>query len=62
MTADSLLMKSALIPLAKFILIPLGLLGLLALLEMSTADAVIQNRIYGSGTTALIVQIKKSNI
>ena len=50
MTAVLPLMKSVLARLAKGILIPLGLsAGMLA------ADAAIQKKIYGSGTTALII-------
>ena len=44
MTAALPLMKSVLIPLAKSVLLPLGL-----------SDAAIQKKIYGSGTTALII-------
>ena len=43
-------MKNLLTPLAKSVLIPLGLS-----LGMSAADAAIQKKIYGSGTTALII-------
>ena len=43
-------MKSVLTPLAKSILLPLGLSA-----GMSAADAAIQKKIYGSGTTALII-------
>ena len=49
MTGGIALMKSVLTPLAKRVLIPLGLAA-----GMSAADAAIQNKIYGSGTTALI--------
>ena len=42
-------MKSVLTPLAKSVLLPLGLLP-----GMSAADAAIQKKTYGSGTTALI--------
>ena len=49
MTTGLPLMKSVLIPLAKSVLLPLGLLA-----GMSAADAAIQ-KIYGSGTTALII-------
>ena len=50
MTAGLPFMKSVLTPLAKSILIPLGLSA-----GMSAADAAIQKNIYGSGTTALII-------
>ena len=43
-------MKNLLTPLAKSVLIPLGLSP-----GMSAADAAIQKKIYGSGTTALII-------
>ena len=50
MTAGLPLMKSVFTPLAKSVLIPLGLsAGILV------ADAAIQNKIYGSVTTALII-------
>ena len=54
MTAGLPLMKSVLTPLDKIVLLPLGLLP-----EMSAADAAIQKRIYGSGTTALITSNKE---
>ena len=50
MTASLPLMKSVVIPLAKNVLLPFGLSA-----GMSAADAVIQKKIYGSGTTALII-------
>ena len=50
MTAGVPLMKSILTPLGKSVLLPLGLSA-----EMSAADAAIQRKIYGSGTTALII-------
>ena len=50
MTAGLTLMKSVLMPLAKSVLLPLGLS-----VGMSTADAAIQKKIYGSGTTAVII-------
>ena len=50
MTAGLPLMKSVLTPLAKSLLILLGLLG-----GMSAADAAIQKKFYGLGTTALII-------
>ena len=49
MTAGIPLMKSVLTPLAKSVLLLLGLLA-----GMSAADAVIQKKVYGSSTTALI--------
>ena len=50
MAAALPLMKSELTPLAKSVLIPLGLLG-----GMSAAEAAIQRKIYLSGTTVLII-------
>ena len=50
MTAVLPLIKSVLTPLAKSVLLPLGLSAVL-----SMADAAIQKKIYGSGTTALII-------
>ena len=50
MTASLPLMKNVLIPLAKSILIPLGLTA-----AASVTDAPIQKKIYGSGTTSLII-------
>ena len=50
MTAGLSLMKSVLMPLGKNFLLPLGLLA-----EMSVADAAIQKKIYGSGSTTLII-------
>ena len=51
MTADLPLMKSALTPLAKSVLLlPLGLSA-----GISAEDATIQKKTYGSGTTALII-------
>ena len=44
------LMKSVLTPLAKYVLIPLGLSE-----GISAADAAIQKKIYGSGTAASII-------
>ena len=49
MAAALPLMKSALTPLAKSIFILLGLSA-----EMSAADKATQEKMYGSGTTALI--------
>ena len=48
MIAGLPLMKSVLTLLAKSVLIPLGLIA-----AASAADAAIQKKIYGSGTTAL---------
>ena len=48
MTADLPLMKSVLTPLAKNVLLPIGLSA-----GMPAADAVIQKKTYGSGNTAL---------
>ena len=51
MTAGLSLMKSVITPVAKSVLLPLGLSA-----NMSAADAAIQKTIYGSGrTTALII-------
>ena len=50
MTAGLPLMKRALTPLAKNVLLPLGLSA-----GMSAADASFQKKIYRSGTTALII-------
>ena len=50
MIAGLPLMKSVLTLLAKSVLIPLGLIA-----AASAADAAIQKKIYGSGTTALII-------
>ena len=47
-TAGSPLMKNVLTPFAKIFLLPIGLSS-----GMSTADAAIQKKIYGSGATAL---------
>ena len=43
-------MKSVLLPLAKSVLLPLGLSA-----GMSAADAAIQKKMYGSGKTMLII-------
>ena len=54
MTTGLPLMKSVLTSLAKSVLLPLGLsTGTLV------ADAAIQNKVYGSGTTALIISNKE---
>ena len=50
MTAGLPLMKSVLTPLAKSLLILLGLLA-----GMSATDGAIQKKFYGLGTTALII-------
>ena len=50
MTAGLPLMKNVLIPLAKSILIQLGLIE-----AVSATDATIRKKIYGSGTIALII-------
>ena len=50
MTAGLPLMKSVLTPFAKSVLIPLALT-----VAASATDAAIQKKIYGSGTTALII-------
>ena len=50
MTAGLPLMKSVLMLLAKSVLLQLGLLA-----GISAADAAIQKKIFGSGTTALII-------
>ena len=57
MTAGLLLMKSVLTPLAKMVLIQLGLSA-----RMSEADAAIQNKIYGSDTTLIISNEKTEYI
>ena len=54
MTAGLPLMKNVLTPLAKNVLLPFGLsAGMLA------ADAAIQKKMYGSGTTPLIFSNEK---
>ena len=50
MTAHLPLMKSVLTSLTKSVLLPLGLSA-----GMSAADAPIQKKIFGSGSTALII-------
>ena len=50
MKASLPFMKSLLTPLAKSILLPLGLSAV-----MSAADAAVRKKIFGSGTTALII-------
>ena len=54
MTAGLWLIKSVLSPLAKSVLLPLGLST-----GMSAADVTIQKKIYGSGFTALIISNKE---
>ena len=56
MTAGLTLMKNLRIPLVKILLIPLGLST-----GMSAADPVIQKKIYGSGTTALLISNGEMN-
>ena len=50
MTVDLRLIKSLLTPFAKSVLLPLRLSA-----EILAADAAIQKKMYGSGTTALII-------
>ena len=50
MTAGLQLMKCLLTPLARTVLLPFGLSA-----AMSATDAVIQKKIYESGTTSLII-------
>ena len=50
MTAGIRLTKSVLIPLAENVLLPFGLSAV-----MSATDAGIQKKIYGSGTTTLLI-------
>ena len=47
-------MKSVLTPLAKKVLMPLGLIA-----AMSATDAAIQKKNHGSGTTAFIISNEK---
>ena len=54
MTAGLPLMKSVPKPLAKGVLLPLGLPS-----GMSAADAAIQNKVYAAGTTGLIIPNKE---
>ena len=49
MTSDWLFMKNVLIPLANSVLVPLGLTA-----AVSTTDAAIQKKIYGSGMITLV--------
>ena len=54
MSADLSLMKNVLTPLAKSILILFGLTA-----AASATDAAIQKKLFGSGTTALIILNKE---
>ena len=56
MTAGLPLMKSVLTPLGKSVLLRLGLSA-----GMSAADQAIQNKIYGSGSTALTTSNEEMN-
>ena len=49
MTSDWLFMKNVLIPLANSVLVPWGLTA-----AVSTTDAAIQKKIYGSGMITLV--------
>ena len=49
-------MKNVLIPLAKSILVPLGLTA-----AASATDAVIQRNVFGSGMTTLIISNEEMN-
>ena len=49
-------MKNVLKPLAKTVLIPLGLTS-----AASATDAAIQKKIFGSGTTTLIISNEEMN-
>ena len=49
-------MKSVLTPLAKKVLMPLGLIA-----AMSATDAAIQKKNHGSGTTAFIISNEKNS-
>ena len=55
MTAGLPLMKSVDTPLAKSVLLPLGLSA-----GMSAVDAAIQREIYGSRITVLLISNKKN--
>ena len=57
MTAELPLIKSVLSPLAKNVLIPLELST-----GKSAADAAVQKKMYGSGTTALIIWNKEMGV
>ena len=54
MTSGLPLIKDVFTPLAKSVLIPLGLT-----VAASATDAAIQKNIFGSGTTALIISNKE---
>ena len=49
-------MKNVLIPLAKSVLVPLGLTA-----AASATDAVIQRNVFGSGMTTLIISNEEMN-
>ena len=49
-------MKNVLIPLAKSVLVPLGLTA-----AASATDAVIQRNVFGSGITTLIISNEEMN-
>ena len=51
-----LLMKNILKPIAKSVLIPLGLTA-----EASTTDAAIHKKMFGSGVTTLIISNEEMN-
>ena len=57
MTTCLSLMKTVLTPLAKSVLMPLGLTA-----AMSATDAAIQKKIYESGATALIISNGWKNV
>ena len=57
MAAGLPLLKSVLTPIAKNVLLPLGLSA-----GMSAADLAIQKKIYGSGITALMISNDKWKI
>ena len=54
MTAGLLLMRTVLIPLAKSVLLSFGLSA-----ARSATNTAIHRKIYGSGTTALIISNKE---
>ena len=55
MLTSQRLMKNVLTPLAKCVLVPVGLTG-----AASATDATIQKKFFGSGTTTLITSNKIS--
>ena len=57
MTTALPLMKNVLIPLAKSVLVSIGLTA-----AASATDAAIQNKTFGSGTTAFIISIEIASI